>query len=208
MEITPYINGVLIFIPIRIFSVSFLLPSIKEIERKRKSLGLTQKKLAYLTGVSQSLIAKIESGHINPSYEKAKAIFDFLEGLERKRDVKVLEIMSRKIIGISRNDPISKASLIMSKTGFSQLPVFDNDRVIGSVTEKALLNEMLKHDDPNELSAWPIEKVMEEAFPRVESLTPISIASSLLQYAPAVLVTEKGSIVGIITKADLIKVIQ
>ncbi|MFX0121973.1 MAG: CBS domain-containing protein, partial [Candidatus Hodarchaeota archaeon] len=64
------------------------------------------------------------------------------------------------------------------------------------------------HDDPNELSSWPIEKVMEEAFPRVESLTPISIVSSLLQYAPAVLVTEKGNMVGIITKADLIKVIQ
>lgn len=185
-----------------------MLPSLKEIERKRKSLGLNQKKLAQLTGVSQSLIAKIESNRINPSYEKAKAIFDILETLERKRDVKASEVMSRKIVGVSKNDTVSKATSIMSKTGFSQLPVFDEGRLVGSVTDKAILNEMLKREDPSEMSSWPVERVMEEAFPRVELSTPISIISSLLQYAPAVLVTEKGEVAGIVTKADLIKIIR
>jgi len=185
-----------------------VLPSLKEIGRKRRSLGLNQKKLAQLAGVSQSLIAKIESGGINPSYEKAKAIFDLLERMEWKRDVKASEVMSRRIVGVSKGDPVSKATSLMSKTGFSQLPVFDGQRVVGSVTEKVILNQMLKLEDPTELSNWPVERVMEEAFPRVESSTPFGVVSSLLQYASAVLVTDKGDVVGIATKADLIKIIR
>ena len=39
-----------------------MLPSLDEIAKKRKMLGLTQKELARMAGVSQSSIAKIESG--------------------------------------------------------------------------------------------------------------------------------------------------
>lgn len=56
-----------------------MLPSLDEIAKRRKLLGLTQKQLAKIAGVSQSFIAKIESGKIDPSYSKAKAIFDTLE---------------------------------------------------------------------------------------------------------------------------------
>ena len=46
---------------------------LNEISRLRKQLGLTQAELAKLSGVSQSLIAKLEAGKIEPSYSKAKA---------------------------------------------------------------------------------------------------------------------------------------
>ena len=61
-----------------------MLPSLDEIAKKRKMLGLTQKELARMAGVSQSSIAKIESGKIDPSYNKVKAIFDVLERMETK----------------------------------------------------------------------------------------------------------------------------
>ena len=41
---------------------------IDRISKIRKQLGLTQIQLANLAGVSQSLIAKLESGRIDPSY--------------------------------------------------------------------------------------------------------------------------------------------
>ncbi|HID17114.1 TPA: helix-turn-helix domain-containing protein, partial [Candidatus Bathyarchaeota archaeon] len=75
-----------------------VLPSLKEIERRRKSLGLSQKKLARLVGVSQSFIAKIESGKISPSYEKTKKIFDVLDSLEMKKEMKVEEIMHKEVV--------------------------------------------------------------------------------------------------------------
>ena len=61
-----------------------MLPEIDEIQRKRKSLGLTQKELAALVNVSQSLIAKIETKKVNPSYRIVKKIFDTFEELEKK----------------------------------------------------------------------------------------------------------------------------
>ena len=44
-----------------------MLPSLGEIPKKRKELGLTQSRLALSAGVSQSIIAKIEAGSVEPS---------------------------------------------------------------------------------------------------------------------------------------------
>lgn len=42
-----------------------------EIKKRRKIIGLTQKELASRSCVSQSLIAKLESGNIEPSDRKS-----------------------------------------------------------------------------------------------------------------------------------------
>jgi predicted transcriptional regulator len=39
-----------------------MLPRLDEISKRRRVLGLSQKHLAHLAGVSQSMIAKIEAG--------------------------------------------------------------------------------------------------------------------------------------------------
>ena len=65
-----------------------LMPELRVIEKRRRALNLNQKQLAIQAGVSQSLIAKIETGRINPSYSKTKAIFDTLTLLERKKHAK------------------------------------------------------------------------------------------------------------------------
>lgn len=184
-----------------------MLPQLDEIEKRRKSLGLSQKELAKMVGVSQSMIAKIETGRINPSYIKTKAIFDLLESLEKKREIKVGEIVQGKVVGVQKDDPVSKATRIMNETGYSQLPVFDGTRIVGSMTEKSVLNQILAGKDPKELSKIPVESIMEESFPTVNEDAPLTVISALLQYSQAVLVTKKGQIKGIVTKADLLKVV-
>ncbi len=42
----------------------------------RLKIGITQKKLAMITGVSTSMINQIESGRSQPSYKTAKHIFE------------------------------------------------------------------------------------------------------------------------------------
>ena len=64
----------------------------REIPKLRKQLGVTQAELAGLAGVSQALIAKIESGRIDPSFSKAKALSETLLGLQRKSTKKTKEI--------------------------------------------------------------------------------------------------------------------
>ena len=55
-----------------------LLPRIDSIKQIRLKIGITQKKLATMTGVSTSMINQIESGRSKPSYETAKKIFESL----------------------------------------------------------------------------------------------------------------------------------
>jgi len=104
-----------------------MLPSLEEVAKKRKILGLTQQKLARLAGVSQSLIAKLESQKIDPSYTKVKAIFDALERLQTETEVRAEEVLHSKVIGIQKSDPVSKAVQTMAEYGYSQLPVFDGE---------------------------------------------------------------------------------
>ncbi len=59
-----------------------MLPRIDSIKQIRQKIGITQKKLATMTGVSTSMINPIESGRSQPSYETAKKIFESLTKLE------------------------------------------------------------------------------------------------------------------------------
>jgi predicted transcriptional regulator len=49
---------------------------------------------------------------------------------------------------------------------------------------------------------------MEDAFPTVKPETPVSVVSALLEHNTAVLVSEKGKVKGIITKADILKMVH
>ena len=185
-----------------------MLPSIKEIVKQRKILGLTQKRLAKLAGVSQSLIAKLENGQIDPSYTKVKAMFDILVALENKKEISAKEILNDKIVGVQKHATVSASVKLMKDYGYSQLPVFDGRHAIGSLSEKTVLKHILIQKDPDILTNLPVEKIMDEAFPQIGEDAPFPLISSLLQIYSAVLVSKKGKIKGIITKADLLKVLK
>jgi predicted transcriptional regulator len=48
---------------------------------------------------------------------------------------------------------------------------------------------------------------MDEPFPQVGEDAPVSLLTNLLKFYPAVLVQRKGTIVGIVTKADLLGIL-
>src|SRR5208282_5193013 len=62
------------------------LPDISQIASFRRRLGVTQKRIAIESGVSQSLISKIEAGRVMPTYENAKLIIDALERIEMESE--------------------------------------------------------------------------------------------------------------------------
>ena len=64
-----------------VYSLIKMSYELSEVKVIRKKLGLTQGELAKAAGVSQSLIAKIESTKIDPTYSKVKLIFHALESL-------------------------------------------------------------------------------------------------------------------------------
>jgi predicted transcriptional regulator len=184
-----------------------MLPSIEEVAKKRRITGLTQQKLARLAGVSQSLIAKLESQKIDPSYTKVKAIFDALEKLQTETEVRADQMLHNKVVGIQKSDPVSKAVQTMAEYGYSQLPVFDGDHAVGSISEKTIIGKVSAGKDLNQVSKLSVGDVMEEAFPQVGEDAPLPLISSLLQVYSAVLISAKGKVVGIVTKADLLKML-
>ncbi len=95
----------------------------------------------------------------------------------------------------------------MKSHGYSQLPVFDGKQPVGSISEKSILRQILAGKDLTQISKLPVSEVMEEAFPQVSEDAPLALISSLLQVYSAVLVSKKGVVVGIITKADLLRML-
>jgi len=186
--------------------VILILPDTKEIGRRRKQFGLTQKELAAIAGLSQSLIAKIESEKINPSYSIVKKLFEVFENMEKKNELKAKDIMSKNVTFIKKNDTVGHAVEMMRKTGYSQLPVVEKKRVIGLISEKTMLDAISEGRDLSKILNKKVEAALGEAPPVVNENEPIDSISSLLKNNQAVLVTKKDKMVGIITKADLFKI--
>jgi predicted transcriptional regulator len=183
-----------------------MISALSEIRRRRKIAGITQTQLAKLSGVSQSLIAKLESGKIDPSFSKTKAIIDVLDGLERQEEGKAGDIMNRQLHLVFPHENLSKVVSLMRDLNISQLPVIKGGLIVGSVTEKSIL-ESLSSGEKITLESL-VEEVMEQPFPQLDQETPIPAVSELLKYNQAVLLTKKGKLTGIVTKSDLLKIIH
>jgi len=179
---------------------------VKEIKKLRKQLELTQKDLAKLSGVSQSLIAKVEAEEIDPAYSKIMAIFEALEMEQKKKETKknVEDIMSKNIIFANPGDNLGKILEIMKKRAISQIPVVENEKSIGSISENMFIEWIGKYGDG--IGRVKVAEVMGPGFPIVPYGADVSVSMFLLKRYKAVLVQKEG-IIGIITKADLIKAI-
>ena len=183
------------------------LPSINDVGRRRKKLGLTQHELARRAGVSQSLVARIENGAVDPRYSKVAGIFRALDEL-KDREVSADEIMTKDVVGIQTTVRMGDVTKKMKTYGVSQMPVYDGDAIVGSISETAILDQIDSGVDGKVLSSNTVQEYMEDAFPTVKPETPVSVVSALLEHNTAVIVSEKGKVKGIITKADVLKMVH
>ncbi len=183
-------------------------PSLSHIKKIRKRFGLTQAKLAKMAGVSQSLIAKIESKKIDPSYEIAKKIFTVLFNLvekEQRKDMIASCIMHSRVIFAKSDDLVKNVLGMMEKHDISQVPIVDSHGFpIGSLSEEGLFK--LLSEQGKEVLNMKCISFMEPCFPVVPPKTSFSSILSLLEDSKAILVFDK-KIVGIITKSDVLRLV-
>ncbi len=184
-------------------------PPVSDIKRIRKSLDVTQTELAAASGVSQSTIAKIERGRMSASYETVVKLFETLEGMRKseKRDLTAADVASDKVVTVQSTDKVHQASDLMRATGYSQLPVLKGDIPVGSISERGIFELLRQGSTMDQLAQTVIAKVMDESYPVVADSTPMSSVTSLMSSSGAVLVSKKGKIVGMITSADILKLI-
>ena len=138
----------------------FYLPSPEDLRQARKRLGLTQEELARRAGVSQSLIARIESGSVDPRLSTLRKIVAAMSEYEKKQ-VTAGEVMFSPVISISPDASVKDAIELMRKNGISQMPVIENGRLIGSINEGTIMKYLSEGCDVFEKR---VKDVMEDSF--------------------------------------------
>lgn len=184
-------------------------PPASDIRRMRKAMDITQAELANQSGISQSTIAKIERGRIQASYASVVKLFETLDDMAKggRRDVTAADVASGDIVTVQSTDKVRIASELMRATGFSQLPVLKGDTPVGSISERSIFNMIRGGKTMEDLKDTPVSTIMEESFPLVSENTPISSITAVMSDYPAILVARKGRLTGMITKADILKLI-
>ena len=176
-----------------------MLPRLETIKEERKKYGITQKKLASMTGVSTSMINQIESGRCKPSYETAKKIFESLAKVSGETSPrKAGDICSPKIVKLAPSNTVNDAGKFMHKKKIDQIPIFEEDELKGLVTID-IVNEYAENKDTK------IKNVMKAKPPIIDFEFPANALAQLTVISGCVLVEKNSKIVGIITSSDLLK---
>ncbi|MFC7233823.1 CBS domain-containing protein [Halosegnis marinus] len=172
------------------------LPTPADLREKRKALELTQSALADRADVSQPLIARIEGGDVDPRLSTLRRIVTALEEAEGNV-LKARDLMHEEVVAVSPDDSVREAARVMDEDAYSQLPVLEHDRPVGSISQTDLVGL------GEESREKPVSEHMSESFPTVAADASIDEVRHLLEYYKAVMVTESGEAVGIITEADV-----
>ena len=184
------------------------MPELKEIKERRLRLRISQRDLAKNLGVSQSIIAKIERNKVSPSYLLVKKVFTYLDSVHSATGGRAADIATRPVAFVQFDDAVQKAVHILQSTGYKQLPVRDEDVWAGCLYERTISRHLVETSDPRSVLRRQVGQIMDEALPSVGEETPITAIIPLLQQYQAVLVSRKGRVTGIITNADLLKLIS
>jgi cystathionine beta-synthase len=123
----------------------------------------------------------------------------------RARDLVAMKL-SGELCSLESEEPVEHAVRLMSEHDFSQISVMRDNRLVGSLNEAHLYNELVK--DP-EVKSQPVDSIMQPAFPFVDISTPVELLQTMITpQNPAVLVRDfKTDKTFIITRSDLIRVL-
>ena len=96
---------------------------ISHLKKIRNQLNMTQQQFALKAGISQSMIAKIEAGKLDPTYSYVKKIESALNSLSKKDELKAKDILTKKIISVTKDTLVEEAVKLLINNKISQLPL-------------------------------------------------------------------------------------
>jgi predicted transcriptional regulator len=168
----------------------------EELKKRRIELGLTQKGLSEAINVSQSIISKFEAKKNYPGYHTIKEIEERIYKLGHGSEKKIDSVMVRHIHSFRPDAKVRDVMRLFKTKGYSQAPVIDSKgRVVGLITAQGLLDA-----DKDE----SILQLLEPEPPIIAKDAPVSAAKTLLKGFPLVLVNDRGKIVGIVAREDVL----
>ena len=118
----------------------------------------------------------------------------------------VASAMAGELRSLEATATVEQAARVMAEHDFSQVSVVKDGRVIGSLNESRLYQELVRDA---EVKKKPVEAIMQPAFPFVDISTPVEVLATMITPDnPAVLVRDfKSDKTFIITRSDVIRVL-
>lgn len=141
------------------------------------------------------------------------------------------DIMTTDLVTVTKEASLKKVADLMVKNGISGIPVVDNDKLLGIVTENDMLVRAKKLDLPTflpfiggliylegparldeevrKVTAIKAEEIMTTKVHTILPTDPIEDIATLMveQRVNRLPVVEDGKIVGIITRSDVVKAV-
>ncbi len=112
----------------------------------------------------------------------------------------------RKLISIGSSANVAEAVTLMSSNNIDQLPVMEEGKMIGSLSETGLLSKLM---EDSSLKLHSVKEVMEKPFPLVAADTAIDKLSGMMsKEIPAVITQDGLNNLLIITKSDIIRALS
>ncbi len=132
------------------------------------------------------------------------------KGFFEKSGMTARDLVAAGISGALRSidgtQPVSAAVQLMGEHDFSQVSITHGGRLVGSLNETHLYEELVKNPG---IKTEPVESIMQPAFPFVDVSTPVDLLATMITPStPAVLVRDfKTDQTFIITRSDVIRVL-
>lgn len=136
---------------------------------------------------------------------------------EKISEIKVADVMSKKVVAAKPNTSISEAEKTMIQHGFRRLPIVQNEKLIGIVTVMDILrffgsSHVFKHLQSRTITQVLQTKILDIAVRDIVAVGPevdVGQAAKFMRdrKVGALPVVQKERLVGIITERDFFKLI-
>lgn len=127
----------------------------------------------------------------------------FLEEVLTVKDV-ISKKEDKRFISVEATQTVKEALQIMKDNDISQMPVYENGKMVGALNENEVLSCLLANPINN--SDETVGKIMAEPFATVEESLPINKLNLYInKKSTAVIATDKAGVAHIITNYDIIQ---
>jgi cystathionine beta-synthase len=111
----------------------------------------------------------------------------------------------RATITVGPTDVLTTAHNRLRNAGFSQLPVMEEGRLVGVLTEDAIIRFVFGHPD---LMHRPVRDAMQTAYIQLDKDTSINNLVAMLQVQPYAAVLDRDQFLGLITRSDVLNYLR
>ena len=111
----------------------------------------------------------------------------------------------RATITVGPTDVLTTAHNRLRNAGFSQLPVMDEGKLIGVVTEDAIIHFVYGRPD---LMTAPVKDAMESAFIRLDKSESVNNLVAMLRVQPYAAIVDGDEFLGLITRSDVLNYLR